>query len=336
MAAGETITTVVVPATAYFKSGQVIDLIDLATLKDDLKITQSGDDAFLRRVITRASQKASTYCNRVFQPQTYQDQIWLQRDAYPQVVTGGAKPLQLVNYPLTSPASPGGTPPPIAPTLGQVAGGTIAAASYYARITYVTSQGETAVSGESFLQVKANNLLQVTSPAIDPLNLATGWNVYVSNGAGTETLQASGIAIGTNWTEPSSGLVAGAAMPAFISVIENTNPLNEGVDFVANQAKGQLVRLDINGYERKWPALTLLALYQSGFTTATLPADITDAVMLMIKEAWFARTRDPMLKQENIAGAYEASYWISAFMDRGAMTPEVTSLLDAYRVPVFG
>jgi Phage gp6-like head-tail connector protein len=336
MAAGETITTVVAPASAYFTGGQAVDLISLAVLKDDLKITQSGDDAFLRRVITRASQKASTYCNRVFQPQTYQDQIWLQRDAYPQVVTGGAKPLQLVNYPLTSPASLAGTAPPVAPTLGQVAGGSLPAASYYVRITYVTAQGETAVSGESFLQVKVNNLLQVTSPAIDTLNLATGWNVYVSNAAGGETLQASGIAIGTSWTEPISGLVTGAAMPGFISAIENTNPLNEGVDFIANQAKGQLIRLDTNGYERKWPAFTLLALYQAGYTASSLPADITDAVMIMVKEAWFARTRDPMLKQENVAGAYEASYWISAFMDRGAMTPEVTSLLDAYRVPVFG
>jgi hypothetical protein len=343
MAAGETITTVVVPATAYFKSGQVLDLIDLATLKDDLKIPDSASDAFLRRVITRASQKAATYCNRLFQPQTYQDQIWPARDPFPQQVTGGLKPLQLMQWPSTWSACQAGIAPPawpnqiVAPPLLSVPGGSLPARSYYVRATYVTALGETPVSSESFIRIAAGNLLQVTSPQQDTQNLATGWNIYVSNAAGQETLQnATPVAIGTNWTEP-GGLTVGAAFPQSVAVVENNIPLCEGVDFIAKPSLSQLIRLDpVNGYERKWPAFPIVVLYQAGFTAATLPTDLIDAVQLMVKQAWFARTRDPMLKQENVAGAYEASYWISAFVDRGAMTPEVTSLLDAYRVPVFG
>lgn len=106
--------------------------------------------------------------------------------------------------PITSPA---------APTLTSSAGGTLAATTYYVKITYVTAAGETLASGETSLAVAANNVLGVTSPAAQAG--ATGYNVYVSTATGTETKQNSApIAIGTGWTEPTTGLIAGAALPA--------------------------------------------------------------------------------------------------------------------------
>ena len=239
-------------------------------------------------------------------------------------------------------------PPAALPVLSKIAGGTLAATTYFVRISYLTASGETAASLEASLLVAAGNLLQVASPPVDPQSLATGWNVYVGTAAGQETQQnTSPIAIGSAWTEPASGLISGAALPQMILAIENAGinvggnqlgaiptALIEGVDFTADRATGQLTRFFTDGYPRRWPALPLLIQYPGGHTT--IPADLQEAIVLTVKKGWFARARDPMLKQENIAGAYEASYWISAFMDRGAMTPEVTSLLDAYRVPVFG
>jgi hypothetical protein len=100
---------------------------------------------------------------------------------------------------------------PAAPTLTSSAGGTLAATTYYVKTTYVTAAGETLPSAESSLAVAANNVLGVTSPAAQ--SGATGYNVYVSTSTGTETKQNSApIAIGTNWTEPTSGLIAGAAL----------------------------------------------------------------------------------------------------------------------------
>lgn len=103
---------------------------------------------------------------------------------------------------------------PAAPTLSQVAGGSIGATTYFVKITYVTNSGETLASSESSLAVSANNLLKVTSPGAS--SGAIGWNVYVSTASGTETKQngATAIAIGTSWTEPTTGLVSGAALPA--------------------------------------------------------------------------------------------------------------------------
>src|SRR5207249_4900818 len=59
----------------------------------------------------------------------------------------------------------------------------------------------------------ANNLLRVTSPSSVPG--ATGYNVYVATVSGQQVLQNGGtpVAIGSAWTEPTSGLVTGTVAP---------------------------------------------------------------------------------------------------------------------------
>ncbi len=108
-----------------------------------------------------------------------------------------------------------GISPPSAPVLSRMSGGTLAAATLYAKITYVTASGETPPSAESSLAISANNLLRIASPVPPSPASAIGWNAYVSTSTGTEVLQngATPIAMGTAWTEPSSGLVTGSAAP---------------------------------------------------------------------------------------------------------------------------
>ncbi len=102
--------------------------------------------------------------------------------------------------------------PPGAPTLSSVAAGTLAATTYYVKITYVNAAGETLPSAEANLAVAADYVLSVASPAAT--SGASGWNVFVSTATGTETLQnSSPIAIGTAWQEPTTGLIAGSALP---------------------------------------------------------------------------------------------------------------------------
>lgn len=99
------------------------------------------------------------------------------------------------------------------PSLSQYAFPGAVATTYYARVSYVTSNGETNASGESSKLVAENNLLQVNSPA--SAIGAVGWNVYVATRSGYEVKQNnSPIAIGANWQEPPTGLIAGAAPPA--------------------------------------------------------------------------------------------------------------------------
>ncbi len=103
---------------------------------------------------------------------------------------------------------------PAAPALSATAGGTIPGTStYYAKVTLVNQTGETTASAEATIVLGSDYVPTVASPA--PEANATGYNVYMGLDPGAETKQnAAPIAIGTAWTMPTSGLVAGAAYPA--------------------------------------------------------------------------------------------------------------------------
>lgn len=105
---------------------------------------------------------------------------------------------------------------PSAPTLSQVAGGALSGRTYYVRLTYQTPYGETMWGTEASFVVSANNLLVVTSPAgSSGAAFSIGWNVYVDTVSGSETKQNTPtyIDIGTDWTEPTTGLIAGDDPP---------------------------------------------------------------------------------------------------------------------------
>jgi hypothetical protein len=337
----DTITTVVVPAVAAFQGQARYDLVSLASVKAELNIVDQSKDANLKTWITQSSSAAAKFCNRVFPVELLQDQIFAQRDHYPQVVTGGARPLQLSRWPIATTPCRAGIAAPPAPLLSSVPGGVLPGARCYVRATYVTAAGETAVSAESNVMIGANALLQVASPPPDPLGRATGWNVYVSTASGTEILQnAAPMAIGTPWTEAVTGLVtAGTAMPSFVSVIENGNPRIEGIDFLTDFSTGQLRRLDTNGYVKGWPALAIVVLCPAGYVlTDPIFSDAADAVTRMVKGRYFAQNRDPALRQENVEGTWSAQYWFAAGPGAavGNLAPDIEAILEKYRVPVMG
>jgi hypothetical protein len=105
-------------------------------------------------------------------------------------------------------------PTPANGALSATASGALGATTYYVRSTWVNATGETLPAPENSLAVLANNVLNVAAPPTPPFG-ATGWNVYVSTAAGTETKQNGGVPIGiaAAWVEPNTGLVAGAALP---------------------------------------------------------------------------------------------------------------------------
>ncbi len=103
--------------------------------------------------------------------------------------------------------------PPARPTLSSTPGGPLVARTYFIQVTYVNAVGETTASAEAHLAIPAGRLLRVSSPPAS--GSATGYNVYAGTAAGNETKQtAAPIPIGTNFTEPVTGLAAGAGPPA--------------------------------------------------------------------------------------------------------------------------
>jgi hypothetical protein len=105
---------------------------------------------------------------------------------------------------------------PDPPAVDWVPGGAFAETTYYFHVTRVGPYGESLPSIEFSATVPANNLPRVASPAdaVAP-TIATGWNIYASVAPGIETQQnAAVIDIGSSWTMPVTGLIAGSAFPA--------------------------------------------------------------------------------------------------------------------------
>ncbi len=114
--------------------------------------------------------------------------------------------------------------------------------------------------------------------------------------------------------------------------------LNEGVDFQADRARGQLTRLSADGYARAWPALPIVVRYSAGYTAASLEADapeLQDACARLVKGALYAQKLDPRMRSENVVGAYEAQYWFANGPGtEGDFPPDVQKLIDDHREPV--
>lgn len=332
--------TLVAPSVSLFGGGQPIDLTSLAAFKQEIGLVTTTDDAWISAKITSLSQAAEDYCSRLFIPALYQDQIWPAKDAYPWQLPPRIAPLPLEQFPILGPASTAFTPPPGAPTLSYGGGGSLAAATYYVRISYVTNTGETGLSLERFIEVPANCLLNVANPGADLYNKAIGYNVYVGVASFAETLQTvTPINVNVNWTLPGSGLISGAAMPQYVTVVENSPispcPLAEGEDYLVDRTTGLLTRLFQTDKQPKSWGLPIIVIYWAGFTT--IPDDLQDAVILMMKGRWYGRTRDPNIKSQNVEGVYSASYYFATGPGgQGDMGVDANAKLDRYKVGIAG
>ncbi len=98
-----------------------------------------------------------------------------------------------------------------APTLSQVAGGTRAALTLFARIALVKDGQYMALSAESSFAVSANNLLKITSPG--SVAGYDGWIAWVGSATNAEWLQdqtgTRPIPFGTDYTEPAAHFQTG-------------------------------------------------------------------------------------------------------------------------------
>jgi hypothetical protein len=343
----QTVSTLT-PATAQFGgASKPLDLIDLASVKCELDIASTATDAWLSKVITRRSEAIHRFCNRVLLLQTYVENVFGFHDPYPWQLPGRMGPLQLANWPIAAAPSPSGTAPPLAASLSNGGASSLAARVYSVRLSYLTASGETAGGPPARIALPANGLCTVAGPGADRDGLATGYNVYAATQPGAETLQnASPIAVDTAWTEPASGLVAGATLPPYVLVAENVSApyavsplapltLAEGRDFLVNAEVGQIERLDFIGRPRPWNAVPTQVIYPAGYTAETLPSDIEDAIIQLVKARWFARTRDPMIRSQNVEGVYSANYALGAGLGSDNDLPvDVQGMLERYRQPV--
>jgi len=327
-----TISSILEAATNY-------DLIDLATVKDDIGVTTTTDDAYLQRRIDELSAAARKYMNRTIQVETVRDSFWPQRDPFPWQLPGGVMPLQLSRWPIVGTIARSALKPPPSPALSTIAGtGAEPAATFFVVTTYVTIEGETLPSPEVSFSVNAGALLVVGPPpaaADSALRPAIGWNVYAGLGQGLETRQngQASIPMGQSFTVPAT-LLAGIAPPPATSVSENGTALVEGTDYLVDNAHGHLTRLfTVDLYPNRWTTLPITVEYAAGYPV--VPLDISGAISRAVKAEYMARYRDPTIKSQSAAGIYAATYVTAKDPTSGALFPaDVYGVLDGYRVPV--
>ncbi|HUQ95646.1 MAG TPA: hypothetical protein VM120_28470 [Bryobacteraceae bacterium] len=99
---------------------------------------------------------------------------------------------------------------PGAPTIAQAAGA-LPANTYYVAITWVTAQGVESEGSEVAVRVTSEPATIIASHSAAPL-AASGWNVFAGiadNDLGKQNVGP--ISIGSSWTLPAGGLIAGVA-----------------------------------------------------------------------------------------------------------------------------
>lgn len=293
----EIISTTLVPATASAPAGPY-DLTTLAIFHDEINLPTSdtGNDPFISRAITQASQLISKYCNRIFQVETVQDQIFIYQDAYPFQTPGGVDPLQLSRFPLVNSG--------VITFTGNTYGTTL--------IDTIPSTAGMVVGMPVFAidgSIPAGALIQTVNPNSVVLTLAATTSVVgQSLNTGLQVIQT--LAVG------------------------ETQTLVYGGDFTVKPTTGWLLRLNpYVGITQRWEAEPVTVIYQAGY--ATIPADLQQACLRLVTARYYARGRDPMLMQQDQPGSTGMQrWWIGTQPDQqGSLPPEIEAICDQYRVP---
>ncbi len=106
--------------------------------------------------------------------------------------------------------------PTSTPTSTTTVSGALGARTYYCKFTYANATGETMASAQRTQAIAANSLFQFTGTGDGYIpGGAKTLKIYASTVSGSETLQTTLTLPRSTftWTEPVSGLVAGAALP---------------------------------------------------------------------------------------------------------------------------
>jgi hypothetical protein len=117
------------------------------------------------------------------------------------------------------------------------------------------------------------------------------------------------------------------------TVVENGVTLTAD-DYEFDVATGFLWRLDGEDNRSCWSSSKIVVTYVAGYELlATLPYDIERACITLVKQSYFAKTRDPMVKAVDLPGLERTEYWVGSVPgDSSTLPDEVQALLNPYRI----
>jgi hypothetical protein len=122
-----------------------------------------------------------------------------------------------------------------------------------------------------------------------------------------------------------------APVTSITSIVEDSTELGT-TDYEYDAARGFMWRLNASGVRICWPAAVITVTYVGGYELlTTLPRDIERAVLVLIKESWYARSRDPRARSESVDGIGRTDLWVGTIPGGGALPSDATVLLEPYR-----
>jgi hypothetical protein len=114
------------------------------------------------------------------------------------------------------------------------------------------------------------------------------------------------------------------------SVIEDAEPLIEGIDFEVDYAAAKLTRLH-GDRPTCWRFRKLTIATTAGYTfPGTLPPDVEAAVSALVNYLWFTAARDPTIRAQNIPGVLETQWWVGPAGVTDFWPPQVVDYLAPY------
>ena len=117
-----------------------------------------------------------------------------------------------------------------------------------------------------------------------------------------------------------------------VSVTESNSVLAAD-QYDVDSSKGMLYRMR-GDCRSAWTGGRIAVTYSAGYVLlTTLPHDLEQACILLVKQNYFAKTRDPLIKSVAIPGVSTYDYWVGSTGKGGGggMPPEVQTLIEPYK-----
>lgn len=134
-------------------------------------------------------------------------------------------------------------------------------------------------------------------------------------------------------TDSGEPLVLPWRIPVTAIAVEEDGTDLVAADWQLEPMSGLLYRMR-GGCRSAWCGLDLAIEMTAGWDLAgdDVPKGLAKACLILVKGAWFARRRDPLIKAEDIPGVLATQWWVGSTGETpGQLPAEVRTLLDPYR-----
>ena len=137
-----------------------------------------------------------------------------------------------------------------------------------------------------------------------------------------------------DWCERTGPLILSRIPVVSVDSIVENNAVITASSYNVDLVAGRVWRNVANSFS-SWNWLTgeVVVQFVGGYELLpTLPYDLEQACLLLIKQSWFAKTRDPLVRSVSIPGVASYDYWVGSNAEHrgGGFPPEVAQLIAPY------